>query len=342
MSSSDYTNYLKQKQIDRRLQTQVQNQYFCYAADNYSSQNITSCVDYMHGIQGPSGEVGPQGPQGPQGLQGPSSEVGPQGPQGLQGPSGEVGPQGPQGLQGPSGEVGPQGPQGPQGPSGEVGPQGDSFFVENGEHIISYNGSLICEELNATNKIQTEQLNISNNFMIVDSTQANSQSSIYMNRQTDSSRMYYNNGFHFALCSQNWFSITKDYVNSHQMIISSHNPEIISLKNNDEQVGSITHKENMAFYNTKLREPSDSTNNFSVNSLISNIQPVEFTLGSHKYYGFSKNDLETHLPQLVHVGNEEVYVDYSKLTPILWRALQDQQKQIDLLSIRIDQLENAV
>ena len=329
MSSSDYTNYLKQKQIDRRLQTQLQNQYFCYAADNYSSQNITSCVDYVHGTQGPSGEVGPQGPQGLQGLQGPSGEVGPQGPQGLQGPSGEVGPQGLQGLQGPSGEVGPQ------------GPQGDSFFVENGEHNISYNGSLICEELTITNKIQTEQLNISNNFMIVDSTQANGQSSIYMNRQTDSSRLYYNNGFHFGLCSQDWFSITKDHINSHQMNISSHNPEIISLKNKDEQVGSITHKENMTFYNTKLREPSDSTRNFSVNSLISNIQPVEFTLGSHKYYGFSKNDLETHLPQLVHVGNEEVYVDYSKLTPILWRALQDQQKQIDLLSIRIDQLENA-
>ena len=299
MSSSDYTNYLKQKQIDRRLQTQLQNQYFCYAADNYSSQNITSCVDYVHGTQGPSGEVGPQGPQGLQGLQGPSGEVGPQ------------------------------------------GPQGDSFFVENGEHNISYNGSLICEELTITNKIQTEQLNISNNFMIVDSTQANGQSSIYMNRQTDSSRLYYNNGFHFGLCSQDWFSITKDHINSHQMNISSHNPEIISLKNKDEQVGSITHKENMTFYNTKLREPSDSTRNFSVNSLISNIQPVEFTLGSHKYYGFSKNDLETHLPQLVHVGNEEVYVDYSKLTPILWRALQDQQKQIDLLSIRIDQLENA-
>merc|ERR1711871_165423 len=125
------------------------------------------------------------------------------------------------------------------------------------------------------------------------------------------------------------------------MNISSHNPEIISLKNNDKQVGSITHKENMTFYNTVLREPSDSTGNFSVNSLISNIQPIEFTLGSHKYYGFSKNDLETHLPQLVRVDNEEVYVDYSKLTPILWRALQDQQKQIELLSIRIDQLENA-
>ena len=338
MSSSDYTNYLKQKQIDRRLQTQVQNQYFCYAADNYSSQNITSCVDYLQGIQGPSGE------QGPQGIQGPPGEVGPQGPpgeQGMQGPPGEPGPQGPPGEQGIQGIQGPSGEVGPQGPSGEVGPQGDSYFVETGEHIISYEGSLICEELTTINKIQTEQLNISNNIMIVDSTQANNQSSIYMNRQTDSSRIYYDNGFYFALCSQNWFSITKEHVKSHQIIVSSHNPEIISLKSIDEQVGSITHKDNMTFYNTKLREPSDSTSNFSVNSLISNIQPIEFTLGSHKYYGFSKNDLETHLPQLVHVDNEEVYVDYSKLTPILWRALQDQQKQIELLSIRIDQLENT-
>ena len=299
MSSSDYTNYLKQQQKDRRLQTQIQNQYFCEAANNYGSQNINSCVDNIKCEQGPCGEMGPQG------------------------------------IQGPSGEIGPQGP------SGEIGPQGDSYFIENGEHNISYDGSLTCDELTTINKIKTEQLNISNNIMIVDSTQANNQSSIYMNRQTDSSRIYYNNGFNFGLCSQNWFSITKDNVQSSQMIVSSHNPKIISLKNNDEQVGSITHNENMTSYNTKLREPSNSTMNFSVNSLITNIQPIEFNIGSHKYYGFSKNDLETHLPQLVHVENNEVYVDYSKLTPILWRALQDQQKQIELLSIRIDQLENT-
>jgi len=321
MSSSDYINHLKQKQIDRRLETQIQNQYFCVAANNYSSQSINSCIDNIQCEQGPSGEIGPQGPSGEIGPQGPSGEIGPQGP------SGEIGPQG---IQGPSGEIGPQ------------GIQGDTFFIETSENNILYNGSLQCDQLNVSNKLQTEQLNVSNNIMIVDSTQVNIQPSIYMNRQTDSSRIYYNNGFHFSLCTEDLFSITPNNVNSKKLNISSQTPTMISLSQSNNLVGSITSKENMTFYNTKIEEPNDSTTNFNAKSIIDNINPIEFTQGSQNYYGFSKTDLQTHLPQLIHVENNDVYVDYNKLTPILWKALTEQEKKIELLTIRVDQLENTV
>ena len=93
---------------------------------------------------------------------------------------------------------------------------------------------------------------------------------------------------------------------------------------------------------TKIEEPNDSTTNFNAKSIIDNINPIEFTQGSQNYYGFSKTDLQTHLPQLIHVENNDVYVDYNKLTPILWKALTEQEKKIELLTIRVDQLENTV
>ena len=117
---------------------------------------------------------------------------------------------------------------------------------------------------------------------------------------------------------------------------------MISLSHSNNLVGSITSKENMTFYNTKIEEPNDSTTNFNAKSIIDNINPIEFTQGSQNYYGFSKTDLQTHLPQLIHVENNDVYVDYNKLTPILWKALTEQEKKIELLTIRVDQLENTV
>ena len=279
MSSSEYTILKRHQNVDRRLQTQIKNGYYCRAANSYGYISDTPCGHIIDCKTGPQGEPGKDG---------------------------------------------------------------DSFFIKNGDNNIVYNGSIQTEQLNVSNNIQTEQLNVSNNIMMVDSRQVNTQPSIYMNRQSDSSRMYYENGFYFSVCAEDLFSITPHEVQSSQLSVSSKNPKIISLIKSGNHVGSITSKENMTFYNTKLEDTSNSTSNFTAKTIIQNIHPVEFVRGSKKYYGFSKNDLKTHLPQLLHIENNDVYVDYNKLTPILWKALKEQEKKIEELTNRIELLENTV
>jgi len=81
-------------------------------------------VDGPNGLQGPRGPTGPVGATGPQGFKGPTGPQGIRGPQGIQGATGARGATGPQGFQGAQGTVGPAGPQGFQGAVGPTGPVG--------------------------------------------------------------------------------------------------------------------------------------------------------------------------------------------------------------------------
>ena len=78
------------------------------------------------GSVGNTGDTGPTGasPTGPQGAQGAQGSQGPTGPSGNTGNTGPTGAQGAQGAQGPSGPSGAQGAQGPQGPTGNTGRTG--------------------------------------------------------------------------------------------------------------------------------------------------------------------------------------------------------------------------
>ena len=77
------------------------------------------------GAAGPIGAAGPRGPTGPGGTgpEGPAGVAGPRGVTGATGPGG-TGPEGPVGPAGPVGSIGPTGPMGPAGVQGSAGPAG--------------------------------------------------------------------------------------------------------------------------------------------------------------------------------------------------------------------------
>jgi hypothetical protein len=58
--------------------------------------------------------------------------------------------------------------------------------------------------------------------------------------------------------------------------------------------------------------------------------------------GLIAQEVKEVFPELVMQDNEGYYsVDYVKLTPVLIEAIKEQQKQIETLSKRIDELEEA-
>jgi hypothetical protein len=58
--------------------------------------------------------------------------------------------------------------------------------------------------------------------------------------------------------------------------------------------------------------------------------------------GLIAQEVKEVFPELVMQDNDGYYsVDYAKLTPVLIEAIKEQQKQIETLSKRIDELEEA-
>jgi hypothetical protein len=81
--------------------------------------------------------------------------------------------------------------------------------------------------------------------------------------------------------------------------------------------------------------------------LVLRMNPVEFERvcnPGRKEYGFIAQELVTVLPQAVVVGGDDVEtnpwgIDYSKLTGVLARAIQELKAQNDVLAARIAALE---
>ena len=62
----------------------------------------------------------------------------------------------------------------------------------------------------------------------------------------------------------------------------------------------------------------------------------------NKDIGFIAQEVEEILPFIVHTNEKTDYksMDYSRITPILVEAIQEQQKMIDNLKKKINELEN--
>jgi hypothetical protein len=68
----------------------------------------------------------------------------------------------------------------------------------------------------------------------------------------------------------------------------------------------------------------------------------EMDFSEDKQIGVVAEEVEGVIPELVHVGeNGEISVDYSKLTAVLIEAVKEQQQQIDALTRRLEELEQA-
>ena len=344
MSSSDYTTQLKLRQIDKRLTTQINNDHFndCDHDENYSNLQI--------GLQGNDGEKGEKGEKGDQG---------------------EKGDKGDQGEKGDQGIVGEKGDQGPIGIS--------PFIIDKFNNITYSNGDLNTLNINVDNSLKTEQIIIPDDIFIVSRRNPCKQPSIFMNTSTDNTRFFYDPNYKnisFDIGNDTKFIINKNKSNySENGIQVGKNSEIsgffhsnidkslygdnttplyletnldnnylTTFNKNSKMIGNISLNDNSILYS----QISDNTlqNNsskfFNAKSLLNQINPVVFTKNSKTYYEFSGQEVSQIIPEICcqNKKTNEYFIDYSKFTPILWKALKEQQLQIDSLTNRISKLEN--
>lgn len=178
---------------------------------------------------------------------------------------------------------------------------------------------------------------------------------------TNGTLAFYNGGYRMALtpagnlgigvtnptyklhvASSNNVSIFEDTSNaSGAAFIVFNRPSVFSM-------GSITRNgsANSVSYNTgsdyRLKE---DLKDFNALDLVNNITAYDYKWKDveQRDYGFIAHELKQTLPNVVtgeKDGEKMQGVDYSKLTPILLKAIQEQQEIINDLKSRIEQLEN--
>jgi hypothetical protein len=140
--------------------------------------------------------------------------------------------------------------------------------------------------------------------------------------------------------------------NSNTSTWTGNNHEFIYFQKEGTNIGSIKNVgSNAVTYNTssdyRLKEDFQ---NFSGLSLVSKMKVYDHAWKSDKsrMYGFKAHELQSVVPYLVSGKKDEVgsdgkpvyqMVDYSKLTPVLVKALQEQQEEIDSLKKKQADLE---
>lgn len=115
---------------------------------------------------------------------------------------------------------------------------------------------------------------------------------------------------------------------------------LVAFVRNGSVVGSISTTNVATAYNTSsdfvLKE---DFKDFSGISLLKKLHPVDFQWKSSKTrdYGFIAQEVYNVLPTVVTPGTASTHwsMDYGKLTPVLAAALQEQQREIEILQIAI-------
>lgn len=127
-------------------------------------------------------------------------------------------------------------------------------------------------------------------------------------------------------------------------------PNYIIFNNQNGVIGSIVGNATNTAYNTSSdkRLKKDFRKLTSCLSKISKIdaKTYKWKVDDSRGTGFVAQDLYKVFPEAVHVGGDDEKeepwsVDYSKLTPILWNAIKEQQDLIESLEKRIETLEMA-
>jgi hypothetical protein len=128
---------------------------------------------------------------------------------------------------------------------------------------------------------------------------------------------------------------------------------IIFQANNGTEIGSVQRNGGAGVtYNTSSdRRLKEDYQDFNAISLVKDIKTYDFKWKDtyHRSYGVIADELKEIIPSIVSGEKDEKYedgrdkymsVDYGQLTPILIKAIQEQQATITSLQTRIEQLEN--
>jgi len=193
------------------------------------------------GEQGPTGDVGPTGEQGPTGDVGPTGEQGSTGDAGPTGEQGSTGDVGPTGQQGPTGDVGPTGEQGPTGelgPTGNVGPTGQTFEPA---FLNAYSTSVQIVPLGGTVNFDIIRIALGFTVLSPGTFEVLNDGWYYEIKTIDTLEpnacALYRNG---VLVPGTWFGANATAQDIGQAIIQLFSGDVIELRNESSQGGTIT------------------------------------------------------------------------------------------------------
>jgi hypothetical protein len=330
------------------------------------------------GINGFTGPTGPTGVAGTAGSQGPTGPTGNTGATGV-GTAGPTGPTGANGINGSNGPTGPTGAgtpgsTGPTGPTGITGPTGTGTGLSGGTTNVLPKWTSATTLGNSTLFDNGTNIGIgtitpnhpidlrSNNVSIGNGT--GSQVLYWKTGLTTDSVLTFVNQAYAATYFNN------DGINFIGHWISKTGNDIEPYDDNVTDLGSTTYRWKRVFAGTGVIQTSDVRMKKNIETLSSGLsavmklRPVSYNWinpkeGTDREIGFIAQEVEKVVPEAVyHTSASEAYLaeakangkpipaitdpygmKYVELIPVLTKAIQEQQQQIELLKKEIEVLK---
>ncbi|HLP52946.1 MAG TPA: tail fiber domain-containing protein [Chitinophagales bacterium] len=314
------------------------------------------------GVTGPAGDTGPTGSDGATGPQGAAGNTGPTGAQGNDGNTGPTGAQGPTGLPGATGNAGSTGPQGNTGPAGVNGNSAfcagaainyvtkfssaaeicNTIIYDNGSAIgIGTNAPFGGATLDVRGAVRAAQGRPDNADVSTTgyAFENNGDSGLFNDTTQGASNtrlsLFVNNARRFTVFGFR-VGIGVDAPGSYRLELQNVN------NSNGEAVANAWNT-----YSDRRLKDNFQPITYGLKDVLS-LQPLSYMKHSSEFaggklvlgdaindYGFIAQDLYKIIPQAAKKPENEDTglwsVDYAKLTPILVKAIQELQQQIDLL-----------
>ena len=328
---------------------------------------------------GQTGTAGPQGPQGqvgPQGLTGDAGPIGPTGATGPTGPQGPIGLTGATGVAGPTGPTGATGPTGPQGPAGTY-IAGSGIFI-NSPTISATNtnamwnanqlqGSPISSAAPSQGYVlkwfpnNVQQWEPAPDFDSNPWVQTTG-GITYNDVAVKSSYIQLGTGSYVPFITTDGVSLLFGVNDVYRLLLGPFGESFLkshfipdadntyNLGNNDKRWAAVWSFNGMIQTSDARLKKNISPLTSSLEKLLA-LNPVSYQWKSgedtRSHIGFLAQELETVIPEAVYkpTGNSETSTDkygvnYSTIIPVLVKAIQEQQQQIDELKTRVRALEN--
>ncbi|MBL0294860.1 MAG: tail fiber domain-containing protein [Saprospiraceae bacterium] len=328
---------------------------------------------------GQTGTAGPQGPQGqvgPQGLTGDAGPIGPTGATGPTGPQGPIGLTGATGVAGPTGPTGATGPTGPQGPAGTY-IAGSGIFI-NSPTISATNtnamwnanqlqGSPISSAAPSQGYVlkwfpnNVQQWEPAPDFDSNPWVQTTG-GITYNDVAVKSSYIQLGTGSYVPFITTDGVSLLFGVNDVYRLLLGPFGESFLkshfipdadntyNLGNNDKRWAAVWSFNGMIQTSDARLKKNISPLTSSLEKLLA-LNPVSYQWKSgedtRSHLGFLAQELETVIPEAVYkpTGNSETSTDkygvnYSTIIPVLVKAIQEQQQQIDELKTRVRALEN--
>ncbi len=319
------------------------------------------------GPQGPAGLTGPAGPQGAQGMTGNTGQTGPQGPIGLTGATGVAGPTG------PTGATGPTGPQGPAGTytagtgiqiTSPVISAANSSPIWNANSLQNYpiggappNIGYVLKWFPSLSERWEPAPDLDSNPWAL-----TTGGITYQNVAVKYDRIDLGVGDWIPYIKKSGVSLILGVNALETMIMGPFEETFLSsdflpgvddlylLGNNSRRWQSVWSANGMIQTSDARLKKNISPLTSSLEKLLA-LNPVSFQWKSgedtRSNLGFLAQELETVIPEAVYKPTDQsetskdMYgVNYSTIIPVLVKAIQEQQQQIEDLKSRVKALEN--